>query len=360
MQPVKKQQPFWEGWFWLTVSRPPEANAGLATRLAYRNGRIASTILLVVIVLMTFLLINNFLHWNNHPQGVTILFVSLCINIFALFLNRRGLVFLTAIITVINITASLALAITSFPGGFGLISLLLLMLFVVPELLVVSLLPTWMVYPDALLNSVIITTILFLTPKNPEILTALTKYGLGVALIPAGIQLVVAVVSYLQASSALKELQRADRAEEIVLLERREIEHQEEEIRQKEELDEGIEFLLETILTISKGELGVQTQLSQNNKLWRVGLALNNLSARLRSSYKSEYELARTRQHAEYLLKALQAAKVSQQPVMAQRGNTLLDSIIVELNEKYLVKSGQAEPKSSQKEPSATPISRRA
>jgi hypothetical protein len=105
------------------------------------------------------------------------------------------------------------------------------------------------------------------------------------------LQLIIASTLYLWARSTELALQRADRAEEIVGLEKRENERKQLELEQKSQLDTGIQQILQTLVDAANGDLSARTPLGQDHMLWQVSVALNNLIARLQSLSNTESEL---------------------------------------------------------------------
>lgn len=95
---------------------------------------------------------------------------------------------------------------------------------------------------------------------------------------------VVAAVAYLWVQSALKALQRADRAELIAELERRENE-------QKQRLEQEIGQILLTHVRVANGDLNARAPTYQDNALWQIGIALNNLLARFKGALRAERNL---------------------------------------------------------------------
>jgi hypothetical protein len=105
------------------------------------------------------------------------------------------------------------------------------------------------------------------------------------------LQLLTAAALYLWARSTEQALKRADRAEEIAALEKRENERQQRELEQKRKFDAGVQQILQTLVAAANGDLKIRAPLGQDHMLWQISVALNNLIARLQSSTLGERAL---------------------------------------------------------------------
>lgn len=108
---------------------------------------------------------------------------------------------------------------------------------------------------------------------------------------PIGLQIIVAVVTYLWVRSALRAIARADRAEEVAELQQREAER-------THQLESGIQQLLRTQVRAANGDLTARANLSQDNILWQVGISLNFLLTRLQ---KAAWEASRAENENQHL-----------------------------------------------------------
>src|SRR5258708_34076905 len=106
---------------------------------------------------------------------------------------------------------------------------------------------------------------------------------------PVSLQIVVAVVSYIWVRSALRAIARADRAEEIAQLQRREAELLRLEAERTRQLDMGSEHLLQVLVRAANGDRMARANLPPDNLLWRVGNGLNPLLTRLGSARRAEH-----------------------------------------------------------------------
>src|SRR6185437_4470705 len=113
-----------------------------------------------------------------------------------------------------------------------------------------------------------------------------------------------AVVLYLWVTSDYQALKRADRAEVIAEMERRELEQNQKDLVLKQQLDEGIQAILNTHVAVANGDFSARAPLKKENLLWRIAYSLNNLLARLQSLNAAETELQKTRQETQRLAEA--------------------------------------------------------
>jgi len=166
----------------------------------------------------------------------------------------------------------------------------------VSELIAVSLLPALSVFPVALSNMLFTLAVLLFAPRTMELQMVLTStMAYNTILQPLGLQLIVAVVSYIWVRSALRALARADRAEEISQLQRREAELLRREAEFNHSLTQGSEHLLQVLVRAANGDQGVRSRLTQDHPLWRIGNALNVLLTRVGRLGNAEQEIKRLR-----------------------------------------------------------------
>jgi len=179
---------------------------------------------------------------------------------------------------------------------------------IVSELIAVSLLPAVSVFPIALGNILFILGDMTLQPHTPA-LNQLLASGMAYDVIiqPIGLQIIVALVTYLWVRNALRAIERADRAEEVAELKRR-------DAQRTHQLETGIQQLLQTHVRAANGDLMARANLSQDNLLWQVGVSLNTLLTRLqkagRETSRIEHENQQLRGEVARLTQALHEARL--------------------------------------------------
>jgi large-conductance mechanosensitive channel len=317
--------------WWYRFSAPAEVveSANFVIREQYRRGRVASLIILGTLCAILFLLpiiIANApvafnLPWVFASAGIGILCCLLAIQA-----NRSGRVQLAGILLIVAVDVIVAGIILSERNGLDPIFLSMFDLLVVTELIAASILNPSSVFGVALINILLIVLDLNFQPHSIMWMQMVMSQMLAYSLLarPVTLYLVVAAVAFLWVRSALRALQRADRAELISALERREVE-------QKKQLEEEIEQILQVHVRVANGDLNARAPTYQDHALWQVGLALNNLLARFKNSAKAEYSLQRITQDIAQLRIAVRYWQSGQQlqwrPSREIMLNPLIDDI---------------------------------
>jgi nitrate/nitrite-specific signal transduction histidine kinase len=131
--------------------------------------------------------------------------------------------------------------------------------------------------------------------------------------------------------------------------------------QQKQELESGIEQILQTHVQVSNGNFNTRAPLTQDHLLWQIAYSLNNLLARLQSLSHAEAELQRTRlefghhigsaqaqvlqiktelqqiyTETNHLVEALREAKTRDRPIRVLTSYTVLEALCQELSGNYL------------------------
>src|SRR5262249_8727336 len=136
-----------------------------------------------------------------------------------------------------------------------------------------------------------------------------------------GLLLSVAFFAWLGARSQETAILRADRAEEMAELERREVER-------TRELEEGVRQLLEVHVHLANGDFAVRTPNIRNPLLWQIGNSLNNLINRLSRFAQADFVLRRTQEESRRLSEALYAYSAGRSPIWPAPSNTPLDQVV--------------------------------
>jgi nitrate/nitrite-specific signal transduction histidine kinase len=131
--------------------------------------------------------------------------------------------------------------------------------------------------------------------------------------------------------------------------------------KQKQELEGGIQQILETHVQVANGDFATRAPLTQDHLLWQVAYSLNNLLARLQRLSQAEAELQRTKvefkrqmgsnqteaqqikaelqqvyAETQHLVEALREAKAQDHPIWVPPSRTLLDPVCRELAGNYI------------------------
>lgn len=318
-------------WYRLTAPAPAPASASLQEREISRRGRLTSATLLIVILLV--LAAEPVAIFGTDKSLIVVLLIPVFIDIVALIFNKLGKITTAGVLVVVGIEVGLVLSILGPSlGGKGLSTYTLPQydLLVQADFVAVTLLPPVSVFVVLFMQSAFIIGTVLLLPRSAEFAAIFASNQYEIFLRPITLQIIVAVVTYMWVSSAFQALKRADRAEVIADLEHRETERQQQEITLKQQLDEGIQQILQTHVQVANGDFSARTPLRQENVLWRIAYSLNNLLARLQSLNYAENELQRAKAETNRLVEAIHRAKQGH-PVKLSRTGTHLDPLILEL-----------------------------
>jgi hypothetical protein len=321
-QPTRQSWP--ERWYSLTTPSASGAQASSLQRELNRRARLASVLLFTMLVIWLASIPPIFgLLRPLPPSVVPITLIGLGILALLLWFNRRGWVAVVAwlLIAVIYLVVVLLVA---QQGGVESNDVALFDLLIYAELLAVSLLSPVTVFLVAFANCTFILIAVFALPhpssslSNPTFVTNLLMQ-------PLTLQIFVALVTYLWVRSTERASARADQAELVAALERREVE-------QHHQLEAEVQSLLETLTRAANGDVHARVTLSQDRTLWRVGSSLNTLLSRLERSEQASQQLQYVEEVLPYLVAALREYKAGRIPSRLPREGTLLDPLIHELS----------------------------
>jgi hypothetical protein len=251
-------------------------NAPLAVRESARRKHLVGIILVVIAGFQFVNLPGALVDRDLLAFGTIVLGLFICG--VAMLFNRGGKATVSSILLIVVVDLGCGLMLLTSPMGLDVANLPVFDVLIVSVLIAVSLLPAISVFPIALMNILFIIAVFSFQPRTPE-LNMVLHSGMELDIIaqPIALQLIVALVTYLWVHSAQLAIARADHAEEIAELQRREAER-------SHQLETGIQQLLQTQVRAANGDLTARTNLSQENLLWKVGVSLNMLLTRLQKS----------------------------------------------------------------------------
>ncbi len=317
---------FFDWWYRLTSVPEPPSSMSFAQREAVRRMRLYSMVVFFLILTLVLFLLPFFFLANRavfYIDSAVIL-----IAVFTLWLNRIGHFLSAGIVLVVAFECALcAIILTTRP--FDEMSIQLYDLFVIGELLAVSLLPVRYVFLLAFCNCVFIWIALTYQLQTVTLAHALQTHFLPVLVYPVGLQIIVAGVAYLWVYTTSRAIARADRAEMVATLEHTLVE-------QKKELESGIEQILQTHVAVANGDLQARAPLTQEHSLWQLARALNTLLVRLQRASLAERELQRIEQAITTTINIIQRAEQLQIHPLLPFTQTELDLLIVALQGKTL------------------------
>lgn len=309
-QPAPRKIFAW--WFRLSCPPEPPSTAPLIQRERYRRAR---TISIIAFLLQFYNLISlpaGFFGLNR--LLVVLVVISIFIDIAAMFVNRRGWVTLAGLLLVFSVEFGQAINIVTAPGGIGLASLPIFDLMVIPLVLAASVLPAFYVFVFAAFNSIFTLLGILYLPHHSDLVEALKTAGIGLVTLPIAIQIILAFLAFLWVRSAEQAIKRADRAEQIALLEHDIAESRQLISEQKMQLDTSIQEISRALLNSNNGR-GVTRMPTQGNPLWLIVGPINNLLARMDRMRHVEAEYQQLTMELEQLLVAIRTARTTHQPL---------------------------------------------
>ncbi|EFH83691.1 hypothetical protein [Ktedonobacter racemifer] len=327
-QPTSSIKPL-NWWYQVATPSETEAKTSFAAQDRLRRSRLASLILLLMLVVLVSFIRLALLAKN--PLLFPIILTAIGICLLALFLNRRGHVTAVGIISVITANTAIMLNLITSPSGMlDMNGFLTFDLLVFSELLAVSLLPPSSVFFVAALNIGCIWGDILLQTHAPDLEHLWRSMSYTLLVRPIALQIVVAVVTYLWVRGALRAFKRVNRIEEVERLQLALAE-------QKRDLEYGIQQIQQALVEAANGNFSVRTPLAQENVLWTVASSLNTLLARLQRSSQSEQELQRIRGEVLRLVNIVSEAEVRRVPLRLAATGTLLDPLLKNLAGRYLL-----------------------
>src|SRR5579884_2045470 len=224
-------------WYRLTAMPEPPPQAGFRQREAARKSRFLSLIVLFLLCIFLGFVPACLALANPYVLVADLSMFPVCL--LALLLNKLGHVMLGATFLTATFEGALTIVIlTTHP--FDTISIQQYELFVFGELLTVSLLDPEMVFLVAGYNIAIICDSLFFQLHTIDFQSALYSEWSPLLVRPVAVQILVAGVTYLWVRSAMRAMQRADRAELIAQLEHQIAQEKQAHIEELTRLEEGI------------------------------------------------------------------------------------------------------------------------
>ncbi|TMC22238.1 MAG: hypothetical protein E6J34_07095 [Chloroflexi bacterium] len=346
-QNQKKENPKGMGlvlswWYGLTSPAQPDESAPFEERELFRRGRTGSQIAIVLFLLLIISYPAAFAGSNS--LLITILTIDILLLMLALTLNRLKRVGIAGIIVVLVFTASPTMNILTTPGGVNTSALPVFGFLVIPLMCAASFLAPWWVFVVAAGNCLFTIFVLTSMPSQGELQQVLKVAFPGIVTPILLSQMIVSIVAFLWVRGARQALQRADRAEEIARLESLEIKRQEEQLAVGRQIEEGIQQIIATMgMVVTRNDFSIRVPLSQENILWRVSNAVNNLLSRLQGFRRSQEELKRT--HA---VAAAVAQRIREgQPIALESWTgTAFDPVIIEYNRQLKSISTPSSPRS--------------
>jgi hypothetical protein len=342
--PYHPYHPGWGGrsnsrlgwWYWLVALPEPRLGASLRERERTRHAHLIAIFLLAFVFIEAGGLFQFVVIDNDHPFMIALLATAFAIMILIGGLNRTGHLTLAGLLMVA--LADISLPSIPATGAVDLQHFGALFLSVGSLLVAASVLPAWTVFPLGIANCAVVLGIISFLPHSAAFDAVLRSNDAQQILAgPLLMQFIVAIVAYLWAQSMFNALKRADRAEEIALLEQRELDRQ-------AELEEGVRQLLEVHVRLSNGDFQARSSGLRNPLLWSVGNSLNILIARLSRTAQADLMLQREQEEAKRLADAIHLARNGQQPHWPTPSGVPLDIVVEALRSRPLTVAAPSQP----------------
>lgn len=249
---------------------------------------------------------------NKDIPTILIILPGLMLCSLAFLFHRLGKVLVVSVLLIVIVNLGCSLTLLTAPGGLDVGNLPVFDMLIVSELIAISLLPARSVFLVALANALFTLVDITFQPHTAALNHFLAS-GTGYTAIvhPLSLQIIVAIVTYIWVRSTQSAMTRADRAEEIAKLRKREADR-------KQQLDANIEELSQVLVRAANGDRSVRVNLSQDNILWRIGNLLNLLVTRLAKTSQIEQENLRLRGQVAQLTEVVKKASASSQQAWRQ------------------------------------------
>jgi hypothetical protein len=309
------------GWWYRLVALPePSVGATLHERERSRHSRLIAIFLLAFVLIEAGGIFQFAVIDYDHPLMIGLFSVALALMIVAAGLNRAGRIIFAGLLIVA--LADISLPAIPATGVVDLQHVGALYLSVGSLLVAGSVLPTWSVFPVAIANCALMLGIISFSPHSAAFDAVLRSNDAQQILAgPLLMQGIVAIVAFIWAQSMLNALRRADRAEEIALLEQRELERQ-------AELEEGVRQLLDVHVRLANGDFQARAASLRNPLLWSVGNSLNILIARLSRTAQADAILRREEEEAQRLADAIRIARGGHPPNLPDPRGVPLEMVV--------------------------------
>lgn len=317
--------------WWYRFSLPQRGpDTTPAERERTRYARLTSAFSLVIFLLSLPTTIYGVLTSINPAAPVIEVIGFVCV-LAALASNKLGFNIPAALLLVLNTTIVAVGNLLTNPLDPVYVPILCAL--VITVVLAGSLMPPVFALYVALMNSAIVIFLAIHQPPTPAYAHWMAVgYGSILIALPIMLQLVVGVVTYVILSNLIATIRRADRAEEIVALQKEIVEHQRRRNEEREELEQGIAMMAQVYAAVAQGDLEARVPLGSESVLWQVAVPLNNLLNRVQRWKASADQWERTTMAIKFVQQELQRARAQRAPVMFhQPTGTPVDLLLPEV-----------------------------
>lgn len=315
-------------WYKLTAIPEPPMSASFLKREEARRVRLFSTVAFFFLLILIMFIPGCLFTPNRLVIYLDLTLIG--ITLFTIYLNRLGKPFIAGTILVIMSELVLAAVIaTTLP--FDGIDLPLYDLFVVVDLLAVSLIQPQSIFILAICNSIFMGFDLAYQQRTAALTNALATQFEPTLIGPIGLQLIVAGVAYLWVRNSTRAIKRADKAEMIAKLEHTLAEERSSSELAKRQLEESIERLVKAHAEAMNKQMIAKIAFPPEAKiLWPLIGVINSLWVRLQRAHQTEYELYQLKQATAMYAELLHRAMLTpRQPITIYQTRTDLDALML-------------------------------
>jgi hypothetical protein len=318
--------------WWYRVSLPQrEPDTTPAERERTRYARLTAAFLLVLFPLGVLTTTYGVLTSIN-PAAPIIEMIAFSCLLFALICNKLGYNIAAALFLIMNISINSVGNMLTNP--LDPVFTPILCSLVIAVVLAGSLTPPIYALLVALLNCGFIVYISFFYHPHSAAYDHWLSIGYGSLLIglPIAMQIIVAVVTFAIMNNLITTIRRADRAEEIVALQKEIVEYQRRRNEEREHLERGITSIAQAYSAIANGDLETRVQVPPESVLWQVVAPLNTLLNRAQHWKQNADQWEKTLLAIRYVRQELQRARGQQTPAtFPQPTETPVDLLIPEV-----------------------------
>ena len=322
-------------WYRLAAFDPPKGRSATPSeREKVRASRFASIILVIQFVGIFVPVIPVVLAAPNHAIVFPWLISCILALFVALVFIKKGYLLIAGFLMVASIEVTMVVKILTIPGGISIFYLTQFDILIQPILIAVALLPAWSAFAVALFNMGFILLALSLGLHAPDLTVALhTPSQVGeIFSVPNANQLLTAVFTFLIVRNLRVALKRADQAEQVAKLEHMVAEQAQQSRAHTQQLQEGVEAIVEPIHLVSRGNMNARVHLPTDNMLWAIGKQVNLFIERYQAARLAEIKLEALSKVITWYSNEIYQAARQKRPIQIQRTNTVFDGVLMALS----------------------------
>lgn len=314
-----------EGW-WLRLAAPPGAGQYDHATNRQRREHLRHAKLTAYLAPFVFVAPLLFLPQASNLGTAIGMVVIMSMSVVILLLNRAGKQVGAALLLVFSLDGVLEGTLLTAPGGLGSGWLLTFDLFIFPLCVVGVLLHRRYIWMFVLLHIGMILGDFYFLHHAPDLITLINDWHNPTVVFvrPVLLQIGCGLVCWLSVGSTDEAISRADRAELITRL-------QASIAREKQQLEDGIQELVVVLSNAANGNYASSAQLPRDSALWRIGIAIETLFARLRSGRQTEQATQQLLREIQTLTSLVRAARSGQAVQWPGPNNGMLDPLVREL-----------------------------